>query len=409
MSSFSSDTTVDVAVIGGGIVGLATARELLQRNPVLKLVIIEKEASVAAHQSGHNSGVVHAGIYYKPGSLKAKLSVSGHAAMLRFCEERGIPYRRCGKVIVALNDDELPRLYDLYERGQTNGVKGLELIDGDQLREIEPHVNGIKAIHSPNTAIVDYAEVARVYAQDIREAGGTIVTNCEVLELVQRRNSTTLVTTQGHVDARHVITCAGLQSDRISQSDNHEGDSVRIIPFRGSYYTLRPDRRHLVNGLVYPVPDPRFPFLGVHFSPTMSGEIWVGPNAVLAFAREGYRRTDINPADLFDTLTFPGFWKLAATYWRMGALEMFRDYVKNAYVKTAQQYIPELHAAELIPGPSGVRAQALTAAGSLVDDFRFVHAPGVIHVQNAPSPAATASLMIGAMIADEAETHFQFA
>jgi L-2-hydroxyglutarate oxidase LhgO len=408
MSPVFNRTRYDTAIIGGGIVGLATAREILQRYPALKLVILEKEAAVAAHQSGHNSGVIHAGIYYKPGSLKAKLSVAGHAAMLRFCEERDIPYRRCGKVIVALNNDELSRLHNLYERGQINGVQGLELIDGDRLRELEPHVSGVKAIHSPNTAIVDYAGVAQAYAQDIREAGGEIVTNCHVLELIRRDNHTTLVTTQGHIDTRQLITCAGLYSDRISRSKEQSAD-FRIVPFRGSYYTLRPDRRHLVNGLVYPVPDPRFPFLGVHFSPTMNGEVWVGPNAVLAFAREGYRRSDINMQDLFDTLMFPGFWKLAATYWRMGALEMFRDYVKNAYVKTAQQYIPELHAAELLPGPSGVRAQALTVDGSLVDDFRFIHAPGVIHVQNAPSPAATASLMIGTMIADEAEKYFEIA
>ncbi len=392
----------DVAIVGGGIVGLATARALLKRHPDLKLIILEKEAAIVQHQSGHNSGVIHAGIYYKPGSLKAKLSVTGHAAMLRFCEERHIPYQRCGKVIVALNEGEVPRLLDLYQRGNTNGVQGLELIDAARLHEIEPSVNGVKAILSPNTGIVDYVKVAHAYADDVRAAGGEIVTNCRVIEVVRRGNQTTLITSKGHLNANAVIACAGLHSDRLA----HTGDEVRVVPFRGSYYTLRPDRRKLVNGLIYPVPDPRFPFLGVHFSPTMRGEVWIGPNAVLAFAREAYRRSDVNLTDLMDTLTYPGFWKLAVKYWRMGALEMFRDYVKNAYVKTAQQYIPTLHAGDLLPGPSGVRAQNLTRNGALIDDFRFIHSEGIIHVQNAPSPAATASLMIGDIIASEAETRF---
>lgn len=406
MATPFSHLTYDLAVVGGGIVGLATAREYLNRYPGQRVVLVEKESRLAAHQSSHNSGVIHAGIYYKPGSLKARLGVAGHAATIRYCEERGLPYRRCGKVIVALDESEIPRLQTLYERGQQNGVAGLEMISSQRLRELEPHAAGVQAIYSPNTGVVDYAQVAHSFAADFRAAGGEIVTGCKVNRLISEAGRQTIaVTTSGDLRARRVITCAGLQSDRLSSSDDGERE-LRIVPFRGSYYTLRPDRRHLVNALIYPVPDPRFPFLGVHFTPTMDGEVWVGPNAVLAFAREGYRRGQFNPADLFDTLSYPGFWRLALRYWRMGAVEMFRDAVKTAYVTEARRYLPDLHAGDLLPGPSGIRAQALLPDGSLADDFRIRHTPGAIHVQNAPSPAATAALPIAAMIVDEAVGRF---
>lgn len=392
---------VDLAVVGGGIIGLATAREFLQRHPDWRVVVLEKEDTLATHQSGHNSGVIHAGIYYKPGSLKAKACVAGHREIMAFCDARGIPYRRCGKLIVALDESELPRLHDIYERGLINGCAGLETVGPERMREIEPHAAGIKAIYSPNTGVIDFTRVAQVYADDIAAGGGEIITGCTVRDLVSRADTTTVVTTLGDFDARYVITCAGLYSDRISRAEE-----LRVVPFRGSYYRLRPDKRYLVNALIYPVPDPRFPFLGVHFTRTMDDDVWVGPNAVLAFAREGYRRWQINIEDMRDTLTYPGFWKLALKYWRMGALEMFRDYVKNAYVKTAQRYLPELHAGDLLDGPSGVRAQALGTDGALVDDFRIKRGENVVHVQNAPSPAATSSLVVARMIADAAAESF---
>ena len=391
----------DIAVVGGGIVGLATAREFLLRKTRLRLVLLEKEARLGAHQTGHNSGVIHSGIYYKPGSVKARACVAGYQAMIDFCRERGISFKLGGKIIVALDETELPRLHDLYERGITNGVQGLELIDAARLREIEPHAAGIKAIYSPRTGVVDYTKVAAAYADDIRSCGGEIRTGARVERIETRDTSSMLLTQAGEVEAKFVITCAGLYADKISQGDG-EKNPIRIVPFRGSYYKLRPDRADLVRALIYPVPDPSFPFLGVHYTREMNGEVWVGPNAVLALAREGYSRWQVSLPELFDTLTFPGFWKLAGRYWKTGLLEMYRDYVKAAYIKIAQRYVPEVTIDDFENGPSGVRAQALDSAGNLVDDFVIKRGRHVAHVQNAPSPAATSSLVIARMIVDEA-------
>ncbi|MEM6527579.1 MAG: L-2-hydroxyglutarate oxidase [Chloroflexota bacterium] len=387
----------DAIIVGGGIVGLATARELALQNPKWSIAIIDKEPELATHQSGHNSGVIHAGIYYKTGSLKAKLCVAGRAAVVEYMEQKEIPYRLCGKLIVALDDSELDRLHDLYERGTSNSVPGLELVGPERMAEIEPCVVGVKGIWSPGTGVADWRRVALSYADDVRERGGHIITGCKLLELEQRSGKTILKTTRGDYEADLVITCAGLYSDRIAG----ERDETRIVPFRGSYYVLSDRAKEKVNGLIYPVPDPAFPFLGVHFTRTLQDEVWVGPNAVLAFAREGYDRWKVNPGELAETLTFPGFWKLATTYWQMGALEMYRDFVKAAYVKTAQAYIPTLTADDLLPGPAGVRAQALRRDGSMVQDFLIKHDGTVHHVQNAPSPAATSSLEIARYITRE--------
>jgi len=399
----------DLAVIGAGIVGLATAREFLLRHPDLSVIVLEKESTIASHQSGHNSGVIHAGIYYAPGSLKARACLAGHRAMLAFCRERAIPFELCGKVIVALNKNELPRLEDLFQRGVTNGVEGLQLIGPERLRELEPYAVGLKAIFSPNTGIIDFKKVAYAYADDIQQYGGEIVTNCEVIALT-RQSGQTLLRTQhlqdeAEINSRYVITCAGLQSDKLCQLSGKKSN-VQIIPFRGDYYVLSPKKRHMVRSLIYPVPDPRFPFLGVHFTRRLDGEVWAGPNAVLAFAREGYQRWKINLRDLRETLSFGGFWKLAAHYWKVGLTEMYRDYFKAGYVKELQRYMPELHADDLLPGPSGVRAQAVGADGRLVDDFLILQGENIVHVQNAPSPAATSSLIIARMIVDEAQHSF---
>ncbi|HLY28372.1 MAG TPA: L-2-hydroxyglutarate oxidase [Aggregatilineales bacterium] len=414
-------THYDMVIVGGGIVGLATAREILRQHPDLKLALLEKEIDLAHHQSGHNSGVIHSGLYYKPGSMKAKLCVAGHDATIAFCQENHIPYDLCGKVVVALTEDEVPRLSALYERGIANGVQGLSLIESAQLRELEPHAAGVKAIYSPNTGVVDYKQIAGVMAQDIQHRGGEIVAGCKVLRIDVLGDVNRITFTmagqagvQGRqrqlpcIEARFVITCAGLFSDVLARGRRSDRSQpvVRIIPFRGDYYVLRPEKRHLTHAMIYPLPDPAFPFLGVHFTRRMDGEVWVGPNAVLAFAREGYTRTTIRWRELAGVLSFPGFWKLAAKYWRTGFGEMYRDYVKSAYVKDARRYIPELSATDLLPGPSGVRAQALSAQGELVDDFLFAYQKNVIHVQNAPSPAATSALVIGKMIAQEARQRF---
>lgn len=393
-------TKLELVVVGGGIVGLATAREYLLRHPGARVRVLEKETAIAQHQTGHNSGVIHSGIYYKPGSLKARLCVTGHAEMLAFCEARGIPYKRCGKLIVALDESELPRLYDLYERGKANGVRDLELIGRAQMREIEPYTEGVEALYSPHTGVTDFSAVARTYAEDIQAAGGEIVTATTVQQLHERGDGVTVVTSQSEMEARTVITCAGLYSDRISGSKD-----VRIVPFRGSYFRLSPHTEGMVNALIYPVPDPSFPFLGVHFTRTMNEDVLVGPNAVLAFAREGYARSRLHAGELGGTLAYIGFWRVARRFWRTGLQEMYRDYVKSAYLKTAQRYLPDLQSDDLLPGPSGVRAQALDADGGLVDDFKIKRTARVVHVQNAPSPAATSSLPIARYIVDQAEGH----
>ena len=395
----------DLAIIGGGIIGLATAMEILARRPELRLAVLEKEGAIGRHQTGHNSGVLHAGIYYAPGSLKARLCVAGKARLQRFCAEHGITYDLCGKVIVATDEEELPRLQGLYERGLANGVPGLEIIGPERLRELEPHCAGLRALYSPQTGIVDYDVVARKYAEIVAARGGAILTGHEVTGIGRADGRSTLATPAGPVAARYVISCAGLYADRVARLSGAPA-TPQIVPFRGDYYVLRPERSALVNGMIYPVPDPRFPFLGVHFTRRINGDIWLGPNAVLAFAREGYGRADFNPRDLAETLAYSGFRQLAAKFWRTGLDEMYRDYSKAAFLKSLQRYMPSLTAADMVPGPSGVRAQALAPDGALVDDFVVNHEGETLHVRNAPSPAATSSLAIADLIVDTAQEAF---
>jgi L-2-hydroxyglutarate oxidase LhgO len=391
----------DVAVVGAGIVGLATARELLNRRQALRLAVIDKEPAVGTHQSGHNSGVIHSGVYYAPGSLKARLCVEGAREMYAYCESRGIATERCGKVIVATDDSELGRLEALHERGMANGVDGLEMIGPDRLRELEPHCVGIRALWSPNAGIVDYREVVRHYALDVRNGGGEVHTGRELLGLERRADRVVLLTSAGELEAHRVIVCAGLQADRLAALGGARREP-EVVPFRGDYWQLRPEARHLCRNLIYPVPDPAFPFLGVHATRRIgTGEVWLGPNAVLALSREGYRRGDLSVRDLAQALANRGFQRLAARYWRVGALELWRDVSKRAFCASVRRYLPEVTAADMVPGPSGVRAQALDPSGKLVDDFvTDVQGARVLHVRNAPSPAATSSLAIGRLIAD---------
>jgi L-2-hydroxyglutarate oxidase len=391
----------DVVVVGGGIVGLATAYRLIEARPALRIAILEKEQELATHQSGHNSGVLHAGLYYQPGSLKARLCHEGKAAVEAFAEAHDVPFERCGKLVVALDETELERLAALRERAVANGVPGLEEVGPERIREIEPHAAGIRGLWSPETGIVDFRRVALAMADDLRGRGVEILTGREVRGLDERADEAVLSTAAGEVRATVVVACAGLQADRVAARGGTR-DGPRIVPFRGDYYTLTPDARGLVRGLIYPVPDPRFPFLGVHFTKRIDGQVWAGPNAVLAFAREGYRRRDINPRDLLETLANPGFLRLAGRYLRTGLGEMWRDWWKPAFVRELQRYVPEIRADQLRFGPSGVRAQALARDGTLVDDFILGGSARILHVRNAPSPAATSSLAIGAMLATTA-------
>jgi (S)-2-hydroxyglutarate dehydrogenase len=395
----------DLAIIGGGIVGLATALAVRERFPKADLAILEKEARVAVHQTGHNSGVIHSGIYYKPGSHKARLCVEGARAMTAFCDAHGIPYERCGKVIVATSEAEVGRLHTLYERGTENGVPGLRMIEADELKTIEPQARAIRAIHSPNTAIVDFAAVAQAMAAALQRAGVRILTDHRVTAVSRTGGTIRLDTAGGMIEARHVINCGGLHSDAIARLMDASPD-VTIVPFRGEYYMLRPESRHLVRGLIYPVPDPEFPFLGVHFTRTIHGEVEAGPNAVLAFAREGYSFGRVHARELASILGYRGFWAMVARYWRTGSYEMYRSLSKPAFVRALQQLVPAITGADVSPGGAGVRAQAVAADGSLVDDFRILVGDGAIHVLNAPSPAATASLAIGQHIAGLVEKSF---
>jgi L-2-hydroxyglutarate oxidase LhgO len=395
----------DIAVVGGGIVGLATSRELLERFPHLRLVNVEKESDWNRHQTGRNSGVIHSGIYYKPGSFKARLCVEGRKLAWAYCERKGIAYRQVGKLIIATDPSEIPRLNELWERGQANGVEGLAMLDAAGIREREPHARGIQAIFSPVTGIVDWGLVARHYAGDVKAAGGDLFLNREVTRIERRGGVTILHSPAGAIEARAVITCGGLYSDKLAKMTGGANDP-KITPFRGDYLVLKPEKNYLVKGNIYPVPDPEFPFLGVHFTPRMDGSIWLGPNAVPAFAREGYSFLTIDLREAWDLFSYPGFRKLSTKYWKMGAGEIYRDLVRPAYVKALQRYIPELQPDDCLPGPSGVRAQAMSADGTLVDDFVFEAADGILHVRNAPSPAATSSLAIGKYIVDDAEKRF---
>lgn len=396
-----TDAKFDVAIVGAGIVGLATAMALAQRRPDLRLAVLEKEARVAAHQTGNNSGVIHAGLYYKPGSLKAKMAVEGARRMIAFCQEHSLPYELCGKVVVAVSQEEVPRLEELYRRGSANGVPGLERISAEQIREYEREATGVAALWSPNTGIVDYVAVTQKYAEIVRQHGGDLRLNTEVTGIQEQAGGLLVETTQGEVETGALINCGGLQSDLIAQMmDGSEG--LRIVPFRGEYYELVPQRSDMVRGLIYPVPDPRFPFLGVHFTKKLDGSVEAGPNAVLAFAREGYHKTDIDPVYLAKLLAFRGFWVMATKYWRMGLGEMYRSVSKPAFVRALQALAPAIATDDVERGGAGVRAQAMDPKGTLVDDFRFIEQPRAIHVLNAPSPAATASLVIGEAIADKA-------
>lgn len=393
-----SASPYDYAVVGGGIVGFAAAHHLARRFPGAKIVLLEKEAEIARHQTGRNSGVIHSGIYYKPGSFKARFTQAAATGMVRFCEEHEIPFEVCGKLIVATRADELPALEELHRRAIANGVPA-ERISAERAREIEPHVISIAALAVSSTGITDYRRVCAALRGLLEAGGARISLGCEVLKIVPRGETIVLETSAGEIETRFLVNCGGLYSDRLARAAGAELDA-RIVPFRGEYYELVPERRHLVKTLIYPVPNPNFPFLGVHFTKMIDGSVHAGPNAVLAFAREGYFKTTIRPRDLFETLTFGGFWRLAGKYWRDGAAEMWRSFSKAAFVRSLQELVPEVTAADLVPCKAGVRAQALTPQGGLVDDFLFVPGTRALHVCNAPSPAATASLEIGAAIAE---------
>ena len=395
----------DVAIVGGGIVGLATAYRLLEQRPALCLAVLEKEPALAEHQSGRNSGVIHAGLYYAPGSLRARLCREGKDALERFCEEHDIPFETCGKLVVAVDETELPRLAELKARGEANGLRGLEEVGPERIREIEPHAAGIRALHVAETGILDFRLVALAYADEVRALGGEILLDHRVTAIDRYGDGLVIETSHGPILARNLITCAGLQSDRIARMTGAP-ELMRVVPFRGDYCVLRPHARRLVRGLIYPVPDPAFPFLGVHFTRRIDGEVWAGPNAVLAFARERYGRFDLSPRDLAATLTFPGFRRLARRYWRTGLGEMRRDWSKPAFVQACQRLVPELEPADVEWGPSGIRAQTVLESGDLADDFSVQASERILHVRNAPSPAATASLAIGRVLAERAIERF---
>lgn len=387
-----------MAVVGGGIVGLAVAFRLQQRMPDARITILEKEPHTGRHQSSHNSGVLHCGLYYKPGSQRARLAVRGIQQMVEFCREHRIAHDVCGKVVVATSAEEVPRLQALFERGMQNGLTGLRLLKPEELREIEPHAGGVQAIHVPQEGIADYPAVCETLAGLVRNQGGEIITGARATSLQREAGGWRVVHTAGETSCDFLIACAGLYSDRVAQLAGHRRD-VRIVPFRGEYYLIRPERQFLVRNLIYPVPDPRFPFLGVHYTRRILGGIEAGPNAVLAFAREGYAKGDVNLGDLADALAFPGLWRFLAKYGRTCWEEIRRSFSRELFCRSLQRLVPEIRPEDLIPGGSGVRAQAMFPEGSLVDDFHFVQGERELHVVNAPSPGATSSLAIGEEIA----------
>jgi L-2-hydroxyglutarate oxidase len=389
-----NDRYCDVAIIGAGIVGLAAGLELIRKNPSIKIIVLDKEREVAFHQTGHNSGVMHSGLYYKPGSLKARLCVEGRAAMVKFCQDHGIPHEICGKIIVATDEREIPGLNELKRRGEANGVAGLRELNPEQIREIEPNASGIKGLHVPTTGITDFKMVSEKYAELIRRGEGEVLTGHGVEQIARESDAIVLETPSSTIHARFAINCAGLHSDRVAKMAG-ANLGLRIVPFRGEYYELVPARHHLIKGLIYPVADPRFPFLGVHFTRRIHGGVEAGPNAVLSFKREGYTRTSFNLSDTFSTALFPGFWKMASRNWESGFGEIYRSWSKRAFTHALQKLLPELNEGDLQPGGSGVRAQALDTSGKLLDDFHFAYKDRFLHVCNVPSPAATASLVIG--------------
>jgi L-2-hydroxyglutarate oxidase len=388
-----------ITVIGGGIVGLATAYRLRERFPDASVLVLEKEASVGRHQTGHNSGVLHCGLYYKPGSVKAHLAVTGIRQMIAFCQENSIPHEVCGKLVVAADQTEVPRLADLHERGQKNGLAGLRWLGPDEMREIEPHCGGVAGLRVPEEGIVDYPRVCEVLVQKITARGDRVLTGERVTALHRTGGKWVSETTAGAFESDAIVNCAGLHCDRVSAMGGLKRET-RIVPFRGEYYKIKPNRQHLVRHLIYPVPDPKFPFLGVHFTRLIHGGIEAGPNAVLAFAREGYRKSDINLADLWDALTYKGMWSFLQRYPKMCFDELRRSFSRDLFCRSLQRLVPELQPDDLETGGSGVRAQALAPNGDLIQDFQFVLAPGAVHVINAPSPGATASLAIGSAICD---------
>ena len=390
----------DVTVIGGGIVGLATAREILLRAPRSRVALLEKEPGIARHQTGHNSGVIHTGVYYRPGSLKARLCVEGRAAMIRFCEEKEIPHAITGKLIVAVEEAERARLEELDARGRANGVEGLELLSSTALRDREPHATGVAALWVPGAGIVDYVAVAEALARDVTDAGGEILVSHEVRDLRRGPDGVHVVSTGDTITTKRLLACAGLQCDRVAARAG--ASDLRIIPFRGDYYRLRPEARSLIRSMIYPVPDPRYPFLGVHFTRRVDGDVWAGPNAVLSLAREGYRRTALSLRDVWSSASWPGLWRILRRHWRAGVSELRRDWVKEIYARDLARYVPAIRPEDLQDGPCGIRAQAVARDGSFIEDFAIQEAGAEFHVMNAPSPAATSSLAIAREIADRA-------
>jgi (S)-2-hydroxyglutarate dehydrogenase len=406
MTSSAAPDRCDIAVVGGGILGLAAARELSRRHPDLKLAVLEKEDSVGFHQTSHSSGVVHAGIYYLPGSLKARLCVEGARLIYEFCEEHGIAHDRCGKLIVATDERELPGLDELERRGHSNGVPGLRRLSGGELREVEPHAAGVSALHSPATGIVDFPAVARALAADLTVSGTPVATRCEVVRISPGGREVRIGHARGETVARGVLFCAGAWADRLAVAAGAPADP-RIVPFRGAYLRLRPEREELVRALIYPVPDPALPFLGVHLTRHIDGGVLIGPTALLVGARDAYELRRVSARDLRTTLGWPGTWRMMRRFWRSGLEEIRHAASRRALVKAATRYVPALRAEDVTPGPSGVRAQALWRDGRLADDFVFSRTERALHVRNAPSPAATSSLAIARLIADEAEQAFE--
>jgi 2-hydroxyglutarate dehydrogenase len=401
-------SSCDLAIVGGGILGLALARELTRRHPRLSVCVLEREAELGRHQTGHNSGVIHAGIYYEPGSLKAQLCVAGARELYAYCAEREIPYARCGKLIVATDRSELGRLEELERRGRANAVSGLRRLDEAGIRELEPHARGIAGLHSPATGIVDFAAVARAYAHDAEGAGALLARGCGVRGVSVRARSLRLEHARGATEAGHAIFCAGAWSDRLAVAAGADPDP-RIVPFRGAYLRLVSERRQLVRSLIYPVPDPALPFLGVHLTRAIDGEVLIGPTALLAGARDAYRLGRVRRRDTWETLRWPGTWRMLGRWWRTGATELGHAVSTAAFVRAAARYVPELRPADVRPAFAGVRAQALGRDGRLVDDFAFSETERALHVRNAPSPAATSSLAIARYVADRAERSFGLA
>lgn len=404
--SFQQD--YDIAIIGGGIIGLSTAMQLAQEFPRYKTVVLEKDSEVAMHQTGHNSGVIHAGIYYAPGTQKANFCSVGGKLLREFCDEHAIEYEMCGKVIVATNDEEIPRLDNLFERGTANGAEGLEMVGPERLKELEPYAAGVKAIYSPNTGIIDFKKVSQAYATEFGESGGDLMLNTSVHTIENRDGKTYLGTSRGEISAKHVINCAGLHADSVARMMGVD-PGLRIVPFRGEYFSIREERRYLLNGLIYPVPDPTMPFLGVHFTKRITGGVEAGPNAVLALAREGYTKTSFNFKDAIGTLTYPGFLRMASTYWKTGFDEQYRSVRKSVFLKSLQTLMPEIQMDDLTEPGAGVRAQAIDKKGNLLQDFAISETQNAIHVLSAPSPGATSSLTISRYIVDMAQKSFGLA